>query len=97
MTPKTTIAMRNSLRWGDIGLGIDTDPAFAKYLREAAERMAESEKICKRARRKGLNATPEMVNRKLRIWRRWYTGNLATGYLRHITGVTDIPPTTYTD
>ena len=57
--------------------------------------MEECRRIAKRARRKGLNADPQMVNRKLTIWRRWYTGNLATGYLKHITGVKDIPKSTY--
>jgi len=73
---------------------LPTDP-YGQYIDAANDRIDECRKISKYARRKGLNATPEMVNRKLRIWRRWYTGNLATGYLKHITGVKDIPRRVY--
>ena len=73
---------------------LPTDP-YSQYTDAANDRIAECRKISKYARRKGLDANPEMVNRKLRTWRNWYTGALATGYLKHLTGVKPISNSNY--
>lgn len=50
-------------------------------------RWIECQHISDHARKKGIDATPVKVNRNLPIWRRWYHGGLATGYLMRQTGV----------
>jgi hypothetical protein len=56
----------------------------------ARERWKECQLISDYARGRGLDATPVKVNRQLKIWRRWYRGGLATGYLMRQTGVKSI-------
>ncbi len=62
------------------------------YRKEAHARWQRCQQIAHGAQITGLNATPEMVNRKLAVWERWYQGRLATGYLIKITGVQRINP-----
>lgn len=44
-------------------------------------------RIARYAHRRGLNADPLTVNQCFRLWKLWYSGGLATGYLMHTTGV----------
>lgn len=61
------------------------------YLAEAAARRDLCKAIALKARHQGLNIEWEAVNRQLPIWKRWYNGQLATGYLIRQTGVKPIP------
>lgn len=47
--------------------------------------------ITRYARAKGLDANPDLVSRHMAWFERWYSGYLATGYLKNRTGIKDIP------
>lgn len=54
---------------------------------KARAREARIRTLVRYARSKGLDANPDMVNKHLDWFNRWYAGALATGYLMNRTGV----------
>ena len=53
----------------------------------ARSRWDHCERIAEEARRQGLDASAEFVNRHYPRFRQWSEGHLATGYLMRLTGV----------
>jgi hypothetical protein len=57
------------------------------YRAEAFKRWQRCEEIARCAQIVGLDATPQLVNKKLHVWEEWIQKRLVTGYLIKITGV----------
>jgi hypothetical protein len=75
----------------------DVVARFNAAVAEIRERVNVRSRTCMsiaaRARRFGLDATPEIVNRHYAWFLRWYEGGIATGYLINRTGIKRIPRT----
>lgn len=68
-----------------------TATGYAEIQRQVMQRQEFVRKVVLYARHKGLDASFESVNKNLNLWQRWYTGNLATGYLIRATKVRKMP------
>ena len=59
---------------------------ISPYQELARQRREYCQRIVDHAGNSGLSVTYDMVSRNLRIFKRWYEGGLATGYLISHTG-----------
>lgn len=65
-------------------------PIYRDYEAEAMDRQIMCKRIADAAKLNGLAADWVKVNRQYRVWILWYRGQLATGYLRRLTGVKNV-------
>lgn len=61
--------------------------SYDELAQQWRERRIQCDMIAERAQASGLDVDWRTVNRHYRTFLRWYTGNLATGYLIKRTGI----------